>query len=48
MLYRDLARWWRQREGLRIDDHGPVEGQTGFDATVAYTGERKGRFMAEP
>lgn len=47
-LPRDVARWWRQREGLRIDDRGAVDGQTGFDATVAYASEREGRLVVAP
>jgi hypothetical protein len=47
-LPRDVARWWRERDGLRIgDDGGHVAGPTGFAASVAYASERDGRLAVE-
>ena len=46
-LPRDAARWWREREGLRIGDDGRVAGRTGFCASVAYACERDGRLAIE-
>ncbi len=46
-LPRDAARWWRQREGLRIGDGERVEGETDYAASVAYASERDGRLVVE-
>lgn len=46
-LPRDAARWWREREGLRIGDDGRVAGRTGFCASAAYACERDGRLAIE-
>jgi hypothetical protein len=46
-LPRNAARWWREREGLRIGDDGRVAGRTGFCASVAYACERDGRLAID-
>jgi hypothetical protein len=47
-LPRDLAHWWRERDGLTIDADGHVAGSTTFAATVAYASERDGRVVITP
>jgi hypothetical protein len=42
-LPRDVARWWRERDGLSIGAGGQVAGSTAFGATVAYAAERDRR-----
>jgi hypothetical protein len=46
-LPRDVARWWRDRDGLSIAAGGEVAGSTAFGATVAYASERDGRLVVE-
>ena len=46
-LPRDVARWWRQREGLSVDRAGVIAGPTDFDASVAWAVERDGRLEIE-
>lgn len=46
-LPRDVARWWREREQLRIGDRGQLAGRTAFDASVAYASERGGELLIE-
>jgi len=46
-LPRDVARWWRQRDGLSIAADGAVAGMTDYAATVAYASERDGRLVTE-
>jgi hypothetical protein len=46
-LPRDVARWWRDRDGLSIAAGGQVVGSTAFGATVAYASERDGRLAVE-
>lgn len=38
-LPRDVARWWRQREGLTVAADGTIAGETDYAATVAHVRE---------
>jgi hypothetical protein len=46
-LPRDVARWWRERDGLTIAADGRLTGSTTFAATVAYAIECDGRLSVE-
>jgi hypothetical protein len=46
-LPRDVARWWRQREALSVDEDGAIAGSADYDATVADVTERDGRVVIE-
>jgi hypothetical protein len=46
-LPRDVARWWRERDGLRMGDGGRVSGRTGFAASAAYASVRDARLVVE-
>jgi len=46
-LPRDVARWWRQREGLSIRGDGSIAGETSYGASVAFVTERDGRVVVE-
>jgi hypothetical protein len=46
-LPRDVARWWREREGLRVGADGAIVGATSFPASVAYATDRDGRLAIE-
>lgn len=46
-LPRDVARWWRQREGLRIGPDGAVAGRTDYTASVAHARARGERLTVE-
>ena len=46
-LPRDVARWWREREQLRIGDRGRLAGWTAFDASIAHASERDGELLME-
>lgn len=43
----DVARWWRERNGLSVGADGGVAGRTSFAASVAYASERDGRLAVE-
>lgn len=47
-LPRDVARWWREREGLSVGADGRIAGRSTFAATVARASERDGRLVVEP
>jgi hypothetical protein len=46
-LPRDVARWWRQREGLTIASGGAVAGSTDYRASVAYATARDRLLVVE-
>jgi hypothetical protein len=46
-LPRDVARWWRQREGLSVGSDGKIVGQSDYRASIAYATERDGRLVVE-
>ncbi len=46
-LPRDVARWWRQRAGLRVGAGGEIEGASDFRATVAIAREQDGRVVLD-
>lgn len=45
-LPRDIARWWREREGLEVRD-GRLHGETSFEASVAWLREREGEVVLD-
>jgi hypothetical protein len=47
-LPRDVARWWRQRDALTLDDDGTVGGAGDYPASVALVREHEGGAVIEP
>lgn len=46
-LPRDVARWWRQRERLRLGTAGTIDGDADYAAVVAHAVERDGTVTIE-
>lgn len=46
-LPRDVASWWRQRDGLAIAADGTITGPTDYAATVAHVREHEDRAVIE-
>lgn len=46
-LPRDVARWWREREGLAVAPDGSISGATSYAATIAHVREHEGRAVID-